>query len=156
PRSYVLDLGFSRTALGRDLSGLVGSDLFRRYVVSIDYDRRRVALYEPDTFDAAGLGENVPLVLEKDLARVRVRLKAPGREPVERLLLLDTGSGDAVDDALVSELPGRILVAGGVGVGGAHSVSLGRYEWAQIGPFVMRHPTGVSGGPPLVGGSVLR
>lgn len=156
PSSFVLDLGYSLGAHGRSLAGILGSDLFRRYVVSLDYETNRMSLYEPATFDAAGFGESVPITLQKEKPHVRVLLTVPGQPPVERTLLVDTGSGDAVDDDLVATLPGRILVAGGVGIGEPHPVYLGRFEAAQIGSFVIRRPTGVAGGPPLIGGTVLR
>ena len=156
PASFVLDLGFSQEVHGRPMAGILGSDLFRAYVVSLDYEARRMSLYGPQTFDGRGFGESIPIILVKDKPHVRAMLTIPGKAPVERTLLVDTGSGDAVDDELVASLPDRRQVSGGVGIGERHPVFVGRFEAAQIGSFVIPQPTGVSGGPPLVGGEVLR
>src|SRR3982751_4795603 len=39
---------------GRSLDGLVGSDLFTRYVVEIDYLNQEVTLYDPQTYRYSG------------------------------------------------------------------------------------------------------
>jgi len=58
------------TALQED--GLVGSDLFFRYVVDVDYARHRLSLYEPRGFRYAGAGTPIPLTFAKHVPHAAV------------------------------------------------------------------------------------
>ena len=46
---------------GRPVAGILGADLFRRYVVVVDYGAKTLELYEPRDFAYQGHGEVVPL-----------------------------------------------------------------------------------------------
>ena len=43
------------------IHGILGYDLFSRYVVEFDFDRELLTLHRPDEFDYAGNGEIIPL-----------------------------------------------------------------------------------------------
>jgi predicted aspartyl protease len=45
----------------RRRDGIIGSGLFRQYVVEIDFARKQLALYSPTNFSYAGKGEVIPL-----------------------------------------------------------------------------------------------
>jgi hypothetical protein len=50
---------------GRSIEGVLGVNLFRRYVVVIDYPAKTLALYEPARFAYQGPGEIIPLRFKK-------------------------------------------------------------------------------------------
>src|SRR2546422_5241444 len=53
----VIALGSFEAQAGRPLDGLVGRDLFTRYVVEIDYLGNKISLYDPQTYIYSGAGE---------------------------------------------------------------------------------------------------
>ncbi|HEY0382876.1 MAG TPA: aspartyl protease family protein [Candidatus Elarobacter sp.] len=154
PTVYGVSLRQAGTVLQED--GLVGSDLFFRYVVDIDYDRHRLTLYEPKTFRYAGTGTALPLSIVKHVPYANVTVKVAGREPQVRRLLVDAGSEDFVDDAIVgtSTAPKRLIST--TGLGRSVAAYIGPIEWARIGQLTVRDVTGTSGGVPLLGSGVLR
>jgi len=154
PKAYGIALNSVGTVLHED--GLVGSDLFYRYVVDVDYARHRVALYEPKTFSYTGGGAAVPLTITKRVPHAAVTIKVRGRAAQVRQLLIDSGSEDLVDDAVIatSTAPKQRIATSGLG----RSVQAyaGPVEWARIGGFTIRDLSGTSGGVPLLGSGVLR
>lgn len=78
---------------GRPLDGLVGSELFTRYVVEIDYVGNKVSLYDPRTYTYSGAGEGVPLTLRDGHFFVPAKIEMPGRPRLDGQFLVDTGGG---------------------------------------------------------------
>ncbi|HWT06833.1 MAG TPA: retropepsin-like aspartic protease, partial [Xanthomonadales bacterium] len=77
PKAYGISLNSVGTALHED--GLVGSDLFLRFVVDVDYARHRLSLYEPKTFRYTGAGTAIPLTIAKHVPHAAVTIKVRGR-----------------------------------------------------------------------------
>ncbi|HYL54094.1 MAG TPA: aspartyl protease family protein [Gemmatimonadales bacterium] len=87
---YSLD-GLSR-ASGRAQRGLVGHDVLQRFAVEIDYELRRVRLYDGAKYYYQGDGASVRFTPDADLPLLRASVKIPGRRAVPARLLLDTGA----------------------------------------------------------------
>jgi hypothetical protein len=154
PTVYGVSLRQAGTTLQED--GLVGSDLFFRYVVDIDYGRHRLALYEPKTFRYTGTGSAIPLTIVKHVSHADVTIKVAGREPQVRRLLIDSGSEDSVDDTIVGTSTAPKKQISTTGLGRSVAAYIGPIEWARIGRFVVRDLSGTSSGVPLLGSDVLR
>ena len=154
PTTYGVSLNSVGTALHED--GLVGSDLFFRYVVDVDYAKHRLSLFEPKTYRYRGVGTAIPLTIAKHVPHAPVTIKVRGRAAQVRRLLIDSGSEDFVDDAVVamSTAPKRLIATSGLGR--SIRTYAGPIEWAGIGPFTVRDLSGTSGGVPLLGSGVLR
>ncbi len=113
-------------ANGHPSSGLLGADLFRRFVVDVDYPNRTMTLHEPETFEYSGGGVVLPVRLDANAKwRVQATVAAGGqRFPAE--LIVDTGARGTVgfsapflDKHELRELVGaEVLTTVGVGVGG--------------------------------------
>ena len=78
---------------GRHLDGLVGRDLFSRYVVEIDYVGKNISLYDPQTYTYLGAAESIPLTMRGEYLFVSAKIEMPGRAPLEGQFLVDTGGG---------------------------------------------------------------
>jgi aspartyl protease len=76
---------------GRPVAGILGVDLFRRYVVVVDYGARTLLLYEPRNFAYQGHGEVVPPEIGKG-AIFHARLYVDGRDPIIANLSVDSGT----------------------------------------------------------------
>jgi hypothetical protein len=89
--AHVMDFGEIEAQAGRPLDGLVGIDLFTRYVVEIDYFGNKITLYDPKTYAYSGAGESIPLTLRDGHFFVPAKIEMPGRPRLDGQFLVDTG-----------------------------------------------------------------
>src|SRR2546423_1567590 len=89
----VIALDSLEALAGRSLDGLVGSDLFTRYVVEIDYLNQEVRLYDPQTYRYSGRGESVPLVTRDNYLFVHAGIEGLDGRKLSGRFLIDTGGG---------------------------------------------------------------
>lgn len=157
---------------GRVLDGILGYEFFRRYVVEIDYEARRLTVHEPAGYAYAGRGESLPLDIKNNHPHVRARLTLPGRAPLEGEFVIDAGASLPVTllpsfierHKLRDSLPPTHTVYGR-GVGGEVPLPVGRAESVRIGGFTLAQPVaafpsaGTFGGEGIagnIGTAVLR
>jgi hypothetical protein len=156
-RVLALDFSNQHGILGHAMHGLLGYDFFARWIVEVDYEAQVLRLYDPARFHYRGAGERLPLTFEHRVPHVRAMLDVPGQTPQERVLLIDSGSEDAVDDSLLALSTGRKLdVIGGVGTGREYRVVLARARELGLGHLKLRDVPGAGPGVSLIGGAVLR
>lgn len=152
-----LDLSGQPAILGRRVDGILGSDFIAQYVVELDYEAAIVRLHRSESFEYSGSGEAIPLTFERRLPYVSALVTVPGSAPVERRLLVDSGSEDAVDDSLLLQSAGPLQeTLGGVGLGEPYRVVFGRLERVRVGRFEFRDVPSVAPGISLLGGEILR
>jgi predicted aspartyl protease len=80
----------------RTISGVVGHDLFSRYVVEIDYAARTLALHEPGTYRASPVEHPIPLEFAGRVATVPVTLAPSDSEHLQARVILDTGAAQTL------------------------------------------------------------
>jgi len=78
---------------GHNLDGILGFELFRRYVVEVQYSSGVVNLYEPDNYRYDGPGQILPATLDGKHFCVQARISLHGGPPLQAKLLVDTGAG---------------------------------------------------------------
>lgn len=88
----VLPLDGVERAEGVDFAGLVGFELFRRFVVEIDYARHQLTLTLPDAFEYQGAGVRVPFELDG-----RTPVVEGAVDDVPGTFSIDTGSRSTLD-----------------------------------------------------------
>ena len=144
PKATVIDL--STSIPGQKLDGLIGFDLFNKYVVEINYHTSTIRLYDPATFHYSGKGSQIPITFKKKLVFIHAKIKIAGNAPAMHEYLVDTGSGDIVDDTLIarSSAP-KTDGTGGVGLGSTFAVKIGGVESLQIGKYLIKNLEGTSG-----------
>ncbi|MCK6528507.1 aspartyl protease family protein [Myxococcota bacterium] len=150
-----------RSRLGRDVHGLVGADLLRRFVTVVDYSRGRLSLHDPDDWEAPMGAVALPLEVTGGVPSVRISVDGEAAEP----FVVDTGSeigavfggSDLARRLLGRHGPGSPAVADGVS--GPVSLTALRVASLEAGPFrvafpvlhVVDAPPAVSGGTALLG-----
>jgi hypothetical protein len=87
----VIALGSLEALTGKHLDGLIGRDLFTRYVVEIDYIGQKISLYDPQTYTYSGNGASIPLTMRGDYLFVPAKIEMPGRPNLNGQFLVDTG-----------------------------------------------------------------
>ena len=92
-----IDLSGLHTGLGRRVDGILGYDIFRRYVVEIDYAANDVRLHDPAHYRYAGAGDVLPVVLEDQIPFAQVQVLRPrGGEASDAKVEFDTGQSGAL------------------------------------------------------------
>ena len=81
---------------GREVAGIIGYDLFSRFVIEIDYLRSTLTLHKPQTYRYNGPGQTLPISFNGRAPRIPVAMKLPNGNPVSGQFLIDTGAHLAV------------------------------------------------------------
>ena len=161
--------------IGTPINGLIGYELFERFVVTIDFRQREILLQLPEDYRyRPRKGTLVPLeMVDKKPYISDILINQKGTEQRVKLLL-DTGAGHAVMLNTYSThipLPDTTIdVQLGIGLSGKISGSLGRLQGINIGGYpltsvVASFPDSLSFGGKLnpnagrqgnIGGELLR
>ena len=126
---------------GRPLDIILGYELFRRYVVEIDFAAKYINLFEPKTYEYDGNGEIIPLAFHENLPHVRASIETPGQKPITDKFVIDVGSGYPVSlqrhliDKHQLRLKRGTIETHVTGVGGSIPVTIGRLSRLRLGRF---------------------
>lgn len=78
--------------LGTNINGLIGMDLFRDHVVSIDYIFKKIRLYSPDNFmPAKGFGY-MPMTIQRQKMYINLSVLETDSARQQIKMLIDTGA----------------------------------------------------------------
>ncbi len=91
------DLNFS-TSLGIPIHGIIGYDVFKDFVVEVNYTKRHLKLYNPEDYqykDSKKI-ETIPLIIDGKKAFVDGAITREDDTEIPVKLLVDTGSSDAL------------------------------------------------------------
>ncbi len=128
---------------GINVHGIIGADLFRRFIVKIDYRKKIITLYDPEYFSKPG-GQFQEMAME--LHRNKPYIVAPTQlnrnKTIEGKYLIDTGASISLllytNTYKSFELPSRYVRSKiGMGLGGYLQGFIGRIERVQIGNFAL-------------------
>jgi hypothetical protein len=129
---------------GMPVEGILGYDVFSRFVVKIDYENQKLTLYEPSTFKYQGKGEILPITLEGNHPHVRAIVDGQ----YEGNFVVDCGARSSLalhtpfveKHDLLAKTGKKIEVFAGVGVGGKVMGKVTRVNDIQIGSFKIAAP----------------
>lgn len=167
-----LPLAAIENTVGRAIDGILGAELFKRYVVEINYEANELTLYEPAGYAYAGRGESLPLSFQQNHPHVRAQIALPGRPPLEGDFVIDAGSNlqlillpAFVEQHRLRDSVRPTLTTYGRGVGGEVPLPIGRAESIRFGGFTLRQPVtafpstgtfGTAGKAGNIGTAILR
>lgn len=151
---WVIDL--SNVPISKEAKGLVGAELFEKFVVKIDPLESAFTVFDPASFHYTGDGASLPLIVEGGKFFLEANLEVPVGKTTTHKLRIDTGAESSVNDEIVkqsAELRSSIL---GGGLGESFKSYSGVFTSVKIGPYVLNHVWGPGGSPPLIGMELLR
>jgi Aspartyl protease/PDZ domain len=134
---------------GRVVDGVLGADLFERYVVEINYEAREIRLYEPEDYAVPHATHVVPLafVTGWKVPLLQTKITALDGEIANTSLVFDTGSGPnylsrCLSDANPTMISSGKTLAGpkGFGSNGLSTYLVGRVKEIQIGDLRVTEP----------------
>jgi len=100
----LIPLGFISQRVGRPIAAILGYELFREFVVEIDYHRQRLSLHDPRTYRYQGVGTVVPLEFDRNLPYMTASLSMATGGVARGQFVIDLGSNVPV---MVSEAYAR-------------------------------------------------
>ena len=137
----VLNLG---GYVGLPVHGILGSELFRSFVVSVQPEQRRVLLHRPDAFrpPRGRRWASVPLRIEQQKAYLTLPVQLREGPELPLKLVLDTGAGHALSletnsDPRLTLPPQRLAAQLGRGLTGVVEGHLGRVARLRLGRYAL-------------------
>ena len=134
-----------RNYLGTDVHGILGYELFSRFIVEVDYDKKMLTLSLPKRFKKKRKFQSIPIKIEDTKPYATTSVVRSDRTQLTAKLLVDSGASHGlmleptsdprirVPDSTVSSIIGR-GVAGEITrkVGRIQSLRLGTYEIKKV------------------------
>lgn len=133
--------------LGIPVHGLIGFNLFKDYVVKIDYENHKITLTKPEHFKYTQKDKDIvlPLSFEQNKPFIKTSIVTDKNEEVPVKLLVDTGASDAIwlstkSDNRISIPENHIETFLGKGLSGDLFGTKGRIGAIWVGPLVLYEP----------------
>ncbi len=131
--------------IGMPIHGVFGYDVFKSFVVKINYTTRIITLYDPKYFKYnKNQGEKIPLKLEGDKPYIMAQSTMPDNKQIPLKLILDTGAGHGLSLERSGNpnifLPLKTLyVHLGRGLNGPIDGHIGRISSFKLGTFELNN-----------------
>jgi len=134
-----------RNYLGTDVHGILGYELFSRFIVKIDYDKKVVTLMTPDKFTPKRSYQELPMSVEDTKPYITGVVKYPNQGPLDVKLLLDTGASHGLflqedSDPNIFVPKNFINSELGRGLGGILEGKISRVNYFHIGEYCWKNP----------------
>ena len=128
---------------GRKVHGIIGYDLFRRFVVKINYDKKELRLYEPEEYRAPRWYKRIDFELERTKPYVNAKISIDDSTKIESRLMIDLGASHSSLLELEShddlKLPEKYIESNlGRGLGGKIDGYKARIKSIEIGKFYFK------------------
>jgi hypothetical protein len=132
-----------RNYLGTDVHGILGYELFSRFIVQIDYEKKILTLMSPERFKRKRKYQVIPMRIEDTKPYVVTSIELSNGTRITAKLLVDSGASHGlmldpksdtriiVPDKVVSSVIGR-------GLGGPINGKVGRINSLDLGPFKLK------------------
>jgi hypothetical protein len=134
-----------RNYLGVDVHGIVGYELFSRFIVSIDYEKKVLVLIRPDKFRPRRSYAVLPITIEDTKPYIQTEVNMADSTSTRVKLLIDSGAShglilepDSNDTLAVPALHISSIIGRGLGgvitgqIGRIKSLELGKYEVESV------------------------
>lgn len=136
------DLLELRNYLGVDVHGILGYELFSRFVIRIDYKKKIMTLFAPEKFHPGRKYQELPMVIEDTKPFILTPLIINGENMLTAKLLVDTGASHSLlleptSDKRIVVPPNRVSTILGRALGGVITGKTGRIESVAFGKFVL-------------------
>ncbi len=134
-----------RNYLGTDVHGILGYELFSRFIIEVDYERKTLTLMLPERFHEKRKFQWLPIQIEDTKPYVTVNLQMNDTTSVSAKLLVDSGASHGIfletssNPKIQVPQPNVVSIIGrGLGgviygqIGKINSIKLGKYEIPNV------------------------
>lgn len=133
-----------RNYLGTDVHGILGYELFSRFIVKIDYNKKIMTLILPEKFQARKKFQEIPMLVEDTKPFILTSINISASNSMTAKLLMDTGASHGLmlepssDQRIVVPL-NTVSTVIGRGLGGVITGKTGRIESFKLGEYSLDH-----------------
>lgn len=131
-----------RNYLGTDVHGILGYELFSRFIVKIDYEKKSLTLMQPERFKPNRKHTWLPITVEDTKPYIIVGLQMNDTTSLSAKLLVDSGASHGI--FLEAESNPKIVIPEkhvntiiGRGLGGEITGKIGRIKAVEIGDYLV-------------------
>ncbi len=134
-----------RNYLGTDVQGVLGYEVFSRFVVEVDYEKKQLTLSVPEAFKPKSSFQSMKMSVEDTKPYVQVPVEMSNGNSVDAKLMIDTGASHGLvldpttnDKIVVPQKHVPSLIGRGIGglitgqIGRINSVKIGKYKIPNI------------------------
>lgn len=138
------DLLELRNNLGVDVHGILGYELFSRFIIKIDYKRKIMTLYTPDKFKPGKKFQELPMAIEDTKPFILTPITIDSKNMLTAKLLVDTGAShglmlEPTSDKRIVVPPNQVSTILGRGLGGIITGKIGRVETFELAKYKLNH-----------------
>ncbi|MGH9766419.1 MAG: aspartyl protease family protein [Blastocatellia bacterium] len=146
-RAVVISFDYLESVYDHPIDGVLGLDVFKQFVVEIDYAARAIRLHDPKKYVYSGRGALVPFRLAGNVPVARSKIGLPGQPAIEGEFEIDTGMSESlllrtpfVKKHNLSVSAQKKFPSISVGVGGEAKMVVGRVPVLQLGSVAIKAP----------------
>ena len=131
-----------RNFLGTDVHGILGYELFSRFIVKIDYSKKIMTLTLPEKFRPGKKYEELPMLVEDTKPFILTSINLSPSNSMTAKLLMDTGASHGLmlepssDEHIVVPTT-TVSTVIGRGLGGVITGKTGRIESLKLGNYIL-------------------
>lgn len=129
-----------KNSMGTEVHGILGYELFSRFVVTVNYETKRLILERPDKFKPRKSFQVLPITVEDTKPFIRVPLAMTDSVKLIAKLLVDSGASHGIfleidSDSAVQVPKKNIDAVLGRGLGGIIIGKIGRVRQLSLGSY---------------------
>lgn len=133
-----------RNYLGTDVHGILGYELFSRFIIEIDYEKRMLTLTSPDRFRKKRKFQALPIKIEDTKPYITTSVVLADGTQLTAKLLVDSGAShglmlEPTSDARIVVPDSTISSTIGRGLGGEITGKIGRIRSLKLGDYEIRN-----------------
>jgi hypothetical protein len=133
-----------RNYLGTDVHGILGYELFSRFIVEIDYQKKLLTLMTPERFRKRGKFQTIPMEIQDTKPYIIVPLVLQDGTSIEAKLLVDSGASHGLmletsSDPRIKVPELRVSSLLGRGLGGEIFGKVGRIKAVKMGTNTLQN-----------------
>ncbi len=129
-----------RNFLGADIHGILGYELFSRFIIQLDYVNKRMILMAPEKFSPGRRFQEINIKVEDTKPYVTAILETNDGSKISAKLLMDSGAShglllEAASDEKIEVPQSSLATIIGRGLGGEITGRVGRIKSLRLGRF---------------------
>jgi hypothetical protein len=133
-----------KNTLGVEATGVLGSEIFNRFIVEVDYVQESVTLHEPESFKRPSGFYKMDMEVRDLRPFTRLKIKQRKSAPITLNLLIDTGTSSALfldaENNQEIALPEKTIAhTVGKGLTGNINGRVGRTRKVKLGRFRLKN-----------------
>lgn len=134
-----------RNYLGTDVHGILGYELFSRFVIKIDYEKKLLTIMKHERFKPGRRYEKIPIRIEDTKPFLTAEVVENDETEMTAKLLVDSGAShglmlESTSDVRIKIPENSVSSIIGRGLGGVIMGRVGRVKSVSLGNYIINNP----------------